>query len=151
MRRRFVACAAVVFVGCATIMHGTSQDIAISSQPTAAAVTVDNKPLGQTPVNAHLTRKDVHTIRITLAGYQPFEMNLTRHVSGWVWGNIVFGGLIGLAVDAASGGLYELRPDQVAGQLQAGKMGAVIRRNNIVVLLVANPDPSWARIGSLER
>ena len=36
--------------------------------------------------------------------YQPFDMTLTRSVSGWVWRNIVFGGLIGLASRGLSDG-----------------------------------------------
>lgn len=143
--------AALLVGACCTIMHGSSQDIAIGSQPTGADVTVDNKPLGRTPVNAHLTRKDLHGIRINLAGYQPFEMNLTRHTSGWVWGNIVFGGLIGLAVDAITGGLYEIKPDQVMAQLQQGHALVSPRGDAIYVVLVQVPDSSWVRIGSLER
>ena len=40
-------------------------------------------------------------------------MTLTPHLSGWAFGKIVFGGFIGLAVDAISGGLYQFTPDQV--------------------------------------
>jgi len=35
-------------------------------------------------------------------------------------GNIVFGELIGLAVDAMSGGLYNLTPTQISAQLVQG-------------------------------
>ena len=113
-------------------------------------MTVDGKILGHTPVTASLTRKDNHTIRIALAGYQPYEMNVTHHVSGWVWGNIIFGGLIGLAVDAITGGLYSLDSQQVMAQLAQAHSSAVIRRNGVYVLLVAAPDPTWERIASLQ-
>ncbi len=140
-----------VAVGCATIIHGSSQDVAIASQPTGADVTVDGRAFGRTPVTANLRRKDIHSVKIVLAGYQPFEMNLTRHVSGWVWGNILFGGLIGLAVDAITGGLYEIKPDQVMAQLGKSQGMAVMGPDRILVLLVATPDSSWIRIGTLER
>jgi hypothetical protein len=39
-----------------------------------------------------------------------------------VWGNIVFGGIIGLAVDAITGGLYKLAPEQVSAQLARGEI-----------------------------
>src|SRR5256885_14019069 len=99
---------------CASIIHGTHQDVGISSNPTAAHVTVDGQQTGTTPVVAHLTRKDNHIVRLELPGYKPYEATLTRGVSGWVWGNIVFGGLIGLAVDAISGGMYKLTPEQLS-------------------------------------
>ena len=87
-------------------MHGTSQDLGISSSPTNATVMIDNVDAGKTPLVGKLSRKDNHIIKIQLGGYQPFEGTVTRKVSGWVWGNILFGGVIGLAVDAISGGLY---------------------------------------------
>lgn len=138
-------------IGCASIMHGTTQDIGISSSPTNARVSVDNTPLGNTPVVAKLSRGDNHMVRIELDGYAPFEATLTKKVSGWVWGNIVFGGLIGLAVDAISGGLYNLTPEQIAGQM--AKQGASLEQNaeGIYVVLVRQVDPSWQRIGTLNR
>ena len=135
---------------CCTIIHGTSQDIAISSQPTNADVSIDGRALGHTPVTASLSRKDNHTIRITLSGFQPFEMNLAHHVSGWVWGNIVFGGLIGLAVDAITGGLYEINQNQVMAQLAQKPTSAIFSRHGLYVMLVAAPDPTWHRIASLQ-
>ena len=116
MRRTFLV-GTILLAGCATIMHGTSQGIGLSRSPTNATVTVDNKPIGNTPVVATLSRKDTHIVKFAMAGFLPYEATVTRKVSGWVWGNIVFGGVIGLAVDAISGGLYELSPDQVAANL----------------------------------
>ncbi len=136
---------------CATIMHGSSQEISISSQPTGATVTVDGQPAGTTPIAARLRRKDIHRVTITMDGYQPFEMVTTRKTSGWVWGNIVFGGLIGLAVDAITGGLYDVKPDQIAAQMARTGASATLRDADLYVLLVREPDPSWRRIGQLER
>jgi PEGA domain len=103
--------------GCASIMHGTTQDVGITSVPTGASVSIDNIPHGRTPVIAALSRKDSHLVRMELAGYHPFEATLTRAVSGWVWGNLVFGGVIGVGVDAISGGFYSLTPEQVTATL----------------------------------
>src|SRR6476660_10190694 len=99
MKSLAAVAAAIAITGCATIMHGTGQDVGISSTPTAAAVTIDNQPSGQTPYVAKLSRKDTHIVHITAPGYAPADLTLTRKTSGWVWGTIVFGGLIGLAVD----------------------------------------------------
>lgn len=48
--------------------------------------------MGTTPVIAKLERKQSHLVRLELDGYQPYETTLTKSVSGWVWGNLVFGG-----------------------------------------------------------
>jgi hypothetical protein len=89
--------AILALTACASLMHGTSQDIGISSSPTGATLSVDNQSTGQTPYIAHLSRKDNHVVELDLPGYAPAEMTLTRKTSGWAWGNIVFGGIIGLA------------------------------------------------------
>jgi hypothetical protein len=135
--------------GCGTIMHGGSQDIGISSSPTAAQVSVDNLAKGNTPLIANLSRKNNHFVKIEMPGYAPTELTLTNSVSGWVWGNIVFGGLIGLAVDAISGGLYNLNPEQLQGAL--AKQGAQLAptKDGIYVVLVRTADPAWTKVGQL--
>ena len=148
--KRIIAVAAVsLLTACGSIMHGGSQDIGISSSPTNAEVSIDGLTKGHTPVIANLSRKDNHIVRLTLAGYAPAELTLTRGVSGWVWGNLVFGGLIGLGVDAISGGLYKLTPEQLNGAL--AKESASIRtdEDGIYVVLVEKADPSWMKIGQL--
>ena len=142
--------ASALVAACATIMHGSSQQVGINSQPAGATVVVDSQTVGMTPVAAKLARKRAHRISVTLAGYQPYEMVTTRKTSGWVWGNIVFGGLIGLIVDASTGGLYDVRPEQVNAQLaRTGGMGEA-RDGTIYVLLVREVDPSWVKIGQLK-
>jgi hypothetical protein len=74
-----------------------------------------------------------------------------RSVSGWVWGNIVFGGLIGLAVDAIDGGLYNLTPNQVSGQLLADTAEVVLTGDGMYVAVVLAPQPGWEKVGQLER
>jgi len=144
-----VLLATVIFFGCATIMHGTSQEIGIQSRPTGATVTINNQEYGKTPVVAKLSRKDNHTVHLTLDGYQPFDATITRSTSGWVWGNIVFGGLIGLAVDAISGGLYKLSPEQVEAELAGKGMGMDMQGSDIIITVVLEPDPSWEKVGNL--
>jgi hypothetical protein len=142
---------AVVLCSCASIIHGTHQDVGISSNPTGAQVSVDGQVKGATPVVANLTRKDNHIVRIELAGYKPYETTLTRKVSGWVWGNIVFGGLIGLAVDAINGALYNLTPEQVSAALLAGTAHMVPTRDGMYIALVLASQPGWQKVGQLER
>ena len=134
---------------CASLMHGTSQDIGISSSPTNASVTVDNMMKAQTPFVAKLSRKDNHIIHIAADGYAPADLTLTRSTSGWVWGNIVFGGLIGLAVDAMTGGLYNLTPEQLSSTLARQAASIDPSKDGIYVLLVPAAEKSWTKVGQL--
>ena len=140
---------AVATVGCASIMHGTTQKIGISSAPTGAKVTVNNMPLGNTPVFADLKRGQEHIVTIEMEGYEKSQLTLTKSVSGWVWGNIVFGGLIGLAVDAISGGFYKLSPEQLNAELRKNGANVSSTKDGIIVVAVLQPDPAWKKIGNL--
>lgn len=135
---------------CATIIHSRHQDVGIASEPTGAAVWIDNADKGKTPVVAKLSRKDTHLVRIELPGYKPFEATLTRKVSGWVWGNIVFGGLIGLGVDAMSGGMYNLSPGQVSAALITQQASVQRNADGLYVLAVLRPQADWTKVGQLQ-
>jgi hypothetical protein len=140
---------AVAMAGCATIMHGTSQELSVASTPTGAHVLVDGTEVGRTPYVASLKRKDKHVVRIEMPGYEPFELPISRATSGWVWGNLVFGGLPGLAVDAITGGLYKLKPEQVLATLSQSTAAVGQHDDVMVVAVVLHADPEWERIGAL--
>lgn len=175
----------VVLTGCASIIHGRYQTVAISSSPTGCSVTIDDIPFGVTPVSVDLRRKGpknadrtpahlpgtthrqpvrdpkrkTHLVRLEMEGYQPFEIMLNRRTSGWVWGNIVFGGFIGLAVDAATGGLYKIDPDTVVGTLvekrdekadsQTQGMLLLEKGEVIYVTVVFVKQSGWQQIASM--
>ena len=137
--------------GCATIMHGSTQNIGISSSPTSAKVLVDGREYGSTPLFAELLRGDEHIVTVELTGYQKVEFTITKSVSGWVWGNIIFGGVIGLAFDALSGGLYDLSPEQIRAELKKEGVGAIEKDGTIYLVTVLRPNPDWQKIGTLSR
>jgi len=107
--------------GCGSIMHGTTQGVGLASSPTNAKITIDNVAKGNTPVIAELTRKDTHIIK--------FE----------------------LAVDAISGGFYELSPSEVTANLARQSALAPAKPGTVNVFVVLQPDPSWKKIGQLNR
>ncbi len=143
-------CLGLIAASCATIMQGTSQNVGIGSTPTGATVLLDQQPQGKTPVVAHLSRKDNHVMRVELDGYQPFETTFSRHVSGWVWGNIVFGGVIGLAVDAITGGLYKLTPEQVQAELRKEGASVKLGKDSILLTVTLHREADWEKIGQLQ-
>ena len=145
-----VALLSFMFSNCATIIHGSRQSVSISSNPTKALVVIDGRDEGKTPITVNLSRKDYHTVEINLDGYLPYETKFTPKVDGWIAGNIVFGGLIGLAVDAITGGMYKLTPDQIQADLKNGNHTAFRDGKGIYLTIVLHPEPSWEKIGQLQ-
>ena len=94
----------LLIISCGSIVNGSKQSVGFSSSPDGATVSIDGMPRGRTPITIELERDEDHTVRITLPGYYPYSATLTHSVSGWVWGNLLMGGIIGLAVDASTGG-----------------------------------------------
>ncbi|MBU4305276.1 MAG: PEGA domain-containing protein [Candidatus Omnitrophica bacterium] len=139
-----------MLAGCATIMQGTTQEIGISSTPTGATVKINNQEKGKTPIILDLKRKDNHIVTIEMPGYMPYEATFTKSVSGWVWGNIVFGGLIGLVVDFAAGGIYKLTPTELKAVLQKEGVSSLYRKDALYVAVVLEPNPNWEKVGQLQ-
>ena len=105
--------------GCAAIIHGTKQEVAVSSTPSGADVIVMGAHMATTPAVIKLDRKDSNIVlRFEKEGYEPVEIALRRSVDGWIAGNILFGGLIGLVIDFASGAAYKLSPPEIQAVMQ---------------------------------
>jgi hypothetical protein len=136
--------------GCASIIHGSTQEISIQSNPSGAVIAVNGVRNAQTPATLSLPRKSAQALEITLDGYRPFQMQLHRGTSGWVWGNIVFGGLIGLVVDASTGAMYKLTPEQVAAQLQSATADARIENDRVYLFVTLSPEADWEWVGKLQ-
>jgi hypothetical protein len=98
----------------------------VSSDPPGAAVTVvcgdvtnDSKLVTPAVVTVH--RKPEHcTITLSKDGYDAKSVALSRTVSGWYFGNIIFGGVIGLIVDATNGAMYNRSPAGIDVTLRPG-------------------------------
>lgn len=114
----------LLLTSCSTIMTGTSHNLTVNSNVMNAKVYVNNVYKGNAPINLELSKKEkVYTIKIEADGYIPYTETLQRKASGWVWGNIFLGGLIGLGVDMATGGLYVYDKDNITGNLNKVTVG----------------------------
>lgn len=90
-----------ILQNCATIFHGTSTKIPVTSNPLGAKIIVNGEEMGQTPFNLHLKRKKNYIIRIEKQEYNPLEIRITRKVSPFL--SILGNSFVGLlaAVPAA--------------------------------------------------
>ena len=110
--RLLAALLAAATLGCATIINGPTQDVEITSDPPGASVLIlPEKKTVVTPAEVELDRKQVHTLLFALEGCLPATGYLDRLNSHMTDGNIILGGLIGIAIDYDSGAVYRLDPD----------------------------------------
>lgn len=99
-----LGCLMALFTGCATIVKDDSQPVAFSSDPQGATVSINGTPRGQTPTTIMVKRAaKKQMIQMELAGYETEIFPLGKSVAGMTFGNIIFGGVIGVGVDIATG------------------------------------------------
>ena len=148
--RTVLACAlaALASSGCATIVARSSQEITITSVPEGAAVKINNKGgaavhSGNTPMTVSLKKgrgyfkPERYTIHLEKDGYHVRDIVVQGEVNGWYFGNVLFGGLIGLlAVDPATGAMYTLKPKEVTSTLEALKVTRTDGGQTLTVILV---------------
>jgi hypothetical protein len=109
----FILCL-LISTNCATIIHSTTQNIDIRSDPADAEIWIDGAKLVETtPTTLTLERKNAYFVKIIKGGYEPTEIKIERKTSGWIIGNILLGGLIGCGIDFLSGGAYDLTPESL--------------------------------------
>lgn len=87
-----LACA--VSSACATAINGTTQRVAVASDPPGAQVYVNDVPAGVTPAFVDVPRRDPDLeLRLEKEGYEPTVLALDRSRSGWLAGNLLFAGV----------------------------------------------------------
>lgn len=121
----------VSLTGCASIIDGGPKTVSVKSDPSDAHVRVFDKKgvevtTQQTPAILSLKRGGAYStakyrVVIEKEGYQPAEVTVKSTINGWYFGNLIFGGLIGmLIVDPATGAMWTLTPKDVSVVLQKG-------------------------------
>lgn len=75
-----------------------------------------------TPAVFTLQRKGDFRVRIERSGYRPVEVRVTHQVSNagglGVAGNVLVGGVVGLAIDAGTGAAHDLMPNPLDIKLE---------------------------------
>ena len=108
---RIMSCFALVLSlgACSSIIEGTSQEIVVNTNPSAADCALNREGIAVARVNPtpggatiKKTKNDI-TIVCTKEGYPPATYFDHSGSAGATFGNIVAGGLIGWGIDSASG------------------------------------------------
>jgi len=120
-----LAAACVLISGCASIVDGGAKTVRINSDPPGAKISVFDKNGNAitnqtTPASISLKRHsgyfsgEKYKLVLESPGFYPSEIYIQSSVNGWYFGNIVFGGLIGLLiVDPATGAMWTLSPREL--------------------------------------
>jgi hypothetical protein len=99
--------------GCATVLNGTSQELAFNSQPDGAIVELSTGQNCVTPCTFSMKRGDDAEVRINKPGFQPVSVYIQSRLAGSTFGNIIAGGVIGAVVDGSNGASNRLYPNPV--------------------------------------
>jgi hypothetical protein len=112
----FCLCVSVLFGACSTIVKGTEQQVSVNTPGVPGAMCQLSSPaIGmrtvQTPANIVLP-KSRHNVAVSCRAqcYGPGVGTLASHTEVMTAGNVLFGGFIGLGVDAASGAMNKYDP-----------------------------------------
>ena len=89
-----IAVAAVLSTGCASIINGRTQRVAVGSEPPGARVSVGDRVLGVTPTRVELDRSDGDLVlRFEKDCYRDTVLPVPRRTSNWVAGNVLLAGV----------------------------------------------------------
>jgi hypothetical protein len=125
------ACAAMS--GCATIVHRGPRQISVASTPPGARVSIYDRSnslvqVATTPFLATLPTKFAYfkgqdyRLVFELPAYATAEVHLQTKVSRWYFGNLLFGGMLGMIiVDPSTGAMFNLAPDMIDQPLIAAQ------------------------------
>lgn len=118
------ACLAAAFLaalssGCATIVKGTHQSVTVKTTPPGANCELKRQAsslgfVNPTPgtIQVDKSKTDLSVI-CNKSGHLETTATLPSSFQSWSLGNILIGGLIGIAVDAGSGAMHEYQPEIV--------------------------------------
>ncbi len=111
-----VAC----FNSCATIVSPNQYPVIINATPAGAEISITDRAgreiyRGTAPATVYLRsghsyfRRGQYAVRVSKPGYDDQIFPIEGNINGWYFGNLLFGGIIGmLIVDPLSGAMYTI-------------------------------------------
>lgn len=104
---------------CASLFTGSNQEITFKGVPGTSIIdTKKNKVITEVGSNGFAVasiRKGLKGKQLTATkdGYNPADFHLGTKVQGWFFGNLAFGGVLGMAIDAATGKMMKYSPSML--------------------------------------
>jgi hypothetical protein len=133
---------------CSSIFNGDMQEVQVKSTPATAKIFLNGNYLGETPGVIKLKRGETHIIEIKKDGFQTFKITTSKTITGWFWGNLLCGGVLGFIIDLATGNAYDVEPAYINAVLDKGVgMNEKYQFENFTSINVK--DPNGANLGSV--
>ena len=116
--RRIRFAIAVLFAlsasACATIISGSTQKLALTSDPPGADVLVEpGWFVVKTPIVIEVDRKDAPLrLTFTMEHYEPLQAHVEQSANPWALADIPLG-VLWIALDLSSGAAFALSPDEI--------------------------------------
>jgi hypothetical protein len=108
--------------GCATVVRGTTDEVAFKSSPSGAEVHTSNGLACVTPCTLQFKKNEEFVATFKKAGYASKDVPVARQIvsAGVVAtaGNAILGGVVGIGVDAVTGAGYDHVPNPVVVTLR---------------------------------
>jgi len=76
--------------GCASVVHGRTQLIAITSEPSGADVFLDEQQVGVTPLQLDVSRRPPHVLRFEKEGFAAQNIALKRGTSALLIADVAY-------------------------------------------------------------
>ena len=102
---------------CASITQGTTQSVSVVTEPPGATCIISREGVqvaivNPTPGTIRIDKSSrALDVRCTLDNHEPGLTSVSSSVQAMTAGNILVGGAIGLAVDAATGAMHQYPPN----------------------------------------
>ena len=111
----------ILYASCASIVSKSAYPVSIDSNPRGADITIFNKKgkqvyNGKTPSTVKLKAgagyfsKAKYSVKLSSQGFKEEVIPVSFKMNGWYFGNLLFGGVLGLLIiDPATGAMWKLR------------------------------------------
>jgi hypothetical protein len=138
-------CLSLILAGCATMVTGRTQDIAITSNPSGAIVKINEKTL-KTPTTVTLSKKNGHYVVIEKPGYESAVVHIRRRPSWWnlldfIW---LYGAFIPLVYDTFTGGFYVFNDEAIHVNLKPESAETLFSSTSLKEDKGDQKRPSWS-------
>ena len=121
----------VLAFGCASVVRGTRQDVSIITVPPGAEILHQaSGERWESPGILSLKRRNRHVLVVHQEGYLAQEVYIRSEASVTWWVIDAFSLGIGNILDAAIGGLFDLKPERVHVVLERDAVGESMSENS---------------------
>lgn len=145
-----LALSLTLVTGCSSILSHNMYPVSITSNPSHTSFVLQNKAgvtvhSGKTPETVTLNassgffKGETYKLTFNKDGYDEKTIEIQSTVDGWYFGNILFGGLLGmLIVDPATGAMFKL-PGNAAAKLDEKQISKISDASLTIALLDTIP------------